>query len=519
MVILWFITGPDRGFEHACPDGAIAPGARFGAVSGTAQMAKSIMEENGGSRQIVGCEPPGVRPDGPRAGQLTESGGSDNLLAVLKWLSNRPSGRASMKKNIHLYMKSLFAAAILLAAHMPPVFSGTGSGDGGETTRAAMLKSLRKEKLSRIEPYKPGKLERSAIYVQKKRLMEKIFMGGYFYGFRPRIGGLETGSGFGGGATYQNNKLIPGVHITSNLLISRHLYQNYDLALDFPSFLGFRTLYSQLYAGYFYSPQRNYYGLGPDSLESDRTNYLAEQFHVSGTIGNRWLPWLDTWISAGYLQTRLGSGTSSRYASIEDRFDDETAPGLDDEPDLYYLRPAIKLDTRDATGNPRAGSMILFETSFYEDRRLDQYSFTNFRLEVQKYFPFLRKYRCIAVRFLTAAVLIDKEKGRRVPFFMLPYLGGHDTLRGFREYRFTDENYILLNIEYRWRALPPVDMALFLDAGKIFPNLEEYNATDLKTSMGVGIRFASVESTFMRVDVAWSEWGWPRYFVKFEKVF
>jgi len=163
--------------------------------------------------------------------------------------------------------------------------------------------------------------------------------------------------------------------------------------------------------------------------------------------------------------------------------------------------------------------MICFQTSIFEDRHLDEFSFTAFNLEIQKYFPFLKKYRCIVFRFMTSAVYVDREDGKRVPFFMLPYLGGHNTLRGYREFRFLDENFVLMNLEYRWRALPPVDMALFMDLGKVFPNLEEYDATDLKSSLGVGIRFTSFESTFIRVDVAWHELGVPRYFVKFEKVF
>ena len=37
-----------------------------------------------------------------------------------------------------------------------------------------------------------------------------------------------------------------------------------------------------------------------------------------------------------------------------------------------------------------------------------------------------------------------------MPFYLMPTLGGNDTLRGFREYRFRGPHAILLQAEYRW---------------------------------------------------------------------
>ena len=77
-----------------------------------------------------------------------------------------------------------------------------------EETRHALLKQQRMEKFKKIEPPEPGKLEKSVIYVQKNKLPEKIFMGGLFYGFSPKIGGMETGSGFSGGVSFSSSSLI-----------------------------------------------------------------------------------------------------------------------------------------------------------------------------------------------------------------------------------------------------------------------------------------------------------------------
>ena len=49
----------------------------------------------------------------------------------------------------------------------------------------------------------------------------------------------------------------------------------------------------------------------------------------------------------------------------------------------------------------------------------------------------------------------------------MPELGGSHTLRGYSSWRFRDRNRLLLTGEYRWTAGPFVDMALFVDAGKV----------------------------------------------------
>ena len=163
--------------------------------------------------------------------------------------------------------------------------------------------------------------------------------------------------------------------------------------------------------------------------------------------------------------------------------------------------------------------MLCFVASIYRDRQFDTFSFTDFSFEFEQFIPFKKKYRRIAIRGKTAAVFVNREEGHEVPFFMFPYLGGSNSLRGYREYRFMDENFILLNVEYRWKAAIPLEMALFLDLGKVFHNLEEYDASDLRYSYGLGFRFASYQKVFLRLDFGWAESATPRVWFKFEKIF
>jgi hypothetical protein len=44
----------------------------------------------------------------------------------------------------------------------------------------------------------------------------------------------------------------------------------------------------------------------------------------------------------------------------------------------------------------------------------------------------------------------DTGTGEVMPFYLMPTLGGNDTLRGFREYRFRGPHAILAQGEYRY---------------------------------------------------------------------
>jgi Cu+-exporting ATPase len=59
---------------------------------------------------------------------------------------------------------------------------------------------------------------------------------------------------------------------------------------------------------------------------------------------------------------------------------------------------------------------------------------------------------------------------------------------------------------------------LFTDAGKVFSSSREFNFQDLEKSYGIGFRFNTAKSVFLRIDTAYGNEG-TRLFVKFGHVF
>ena len=115
-------------------------------------------------------------------------------------------------------------------------------------------------------------------------------------------------------------------------------------------------------------------------------------------------------------------------------------------------------------------------------------------------------------------VMTDFSVGEAVPFYYMPTLGGGEKLRGFRESRFRDLNSLLLTAEYRWKAWWVLDMALFMDAGKVTFDHADLHFKDLEASYGFGLRFHSSDALVLRVDLAFSREGFIPLF-RFRHVF
>jgi hypothetical protein len=105
-----------------------------------------------------------------------------------------------------------------------------------------------------------------------------------------------------------------------------------------------------------------------------------------------------------------------------------------------------------------------------------------------------------------------------MPFYMQPMLGSADDLRGYRPYRFRGDNAMVMNAEYRWEVFSGLDMALFADAGKVFPHKSDFDLHHLESDAGFGFRFNARNKTFLRLDVGFSHEGF-QVWVKFSNIF
>lgn len=382
-------------------------------------------------------------------------------------------------------------------------------------TREAEIEKERTAKAAHLVEEKPNTTESRLIAIKEGKLLERISAG--IGGLRVKIGGMPTGSGFALGPDYYRDDLADGKLVfDAGLQASTRHWLRFNLGLAAPS-LAHGKLFWEAYAVHRDYNSLTYYGPGPDSEKKDRSTYRHEDTTFDSLIGVKPHKWVRAGLSGGYLQMNAGPGKDKRYASSEVLFGgNPLSPGFDQQPNFARWGVFGQLDYRDSALGPRSGGNYSVRYDDFRDTGLDRYDFRRIDMEAQQYIPFFNKRRVIALRARTLQSLT--RSGQVVPFYQQASLGGADDLRGFRPYRFHDNNMMVANVEYRWEVFSGLDMAIFGDAGQV--NHERWKITmkDMETSVGFGFRFNVRNSPFLRLDVGFSHEGF-QVFLKFNGIF
>src|SRR5262249_29438795 len=149
-------------------------------------------------------------------------------------------------------------------------------------------------------------------------------------------------------------------------------------------------------------------------------------------------------------------------------------------PSLLHGDVSVSLDTRDRPGYPRSGGLLRAGSAVYSDQESGAFSFRRYEAEGVRYVP-------VAAGRLTFAfrgwlLVSDTGPTANVPFYLMPSLGGQDTLRGYLDYRFHDRDLLLVNAESRLALFRHLDAVLFADAGDVAPRAADLDLG--KTSVG-----------------------------------
>lgn len=384
-----------------------------------------------------------------------------------------------------------------------------------QDTRSASLERQRAEKARQLQPYKPGRLEKALLKIDAENPLARIapyngFFVEYGYSHKP------TGSGIGFGGGFRHD------------LFDRHARVELEAGITFRNYRLLRADFSLPYLARdrfevgveftdHHHPQEDFYGLGPASRPDDRVSFLLDTRQLEGRAIARPLPGLELGTRVGRLNPDVGPGTDKAYPSLELRFDDVGAPGLEAQPAFGYTDLFAAFDYRDTRGNARTGGFYALTWRKLSDADLDRYSFSTVDARLQQFFPIFDKKRVFAVQ--ARVVTTHPDEGHRVPFYWKPTVGGSHSVRNYRDYRFRDNNAMYFNVEYRWEAFSPLDMALFTDWGAVAPTAGELDFGDLKRAYGIGFRFNTAKAVFMRIDIAAGGGEGIRYLFKFSKMF
>jgi Omp85 superfamily domain len=362
-------------------------------------------------------------------------------------------------------------------------------------TRAELLRQEREEKSKDVKAYEPNAIQKGLAFVEDRGLFLTARDG-----WHPKIGTLTTGSGLTLGAGWRNRAIFARRGTLDTFAAASFSeYWAVEARATFPQLARHRVM-AEVVTGLREYPREDYFGLGPYSLRRNQTDFLLRTARVGGTLGVR--PASVVLVAGGleYLLPRVGRGRDDNVPDIDQVFDETTAPGLNTRSDYVRSSGLFEIDYR-RPKNARQGGYYRLELSHFEDQKSGDMTFNRVDLDVRQYIGFFAGRRVIALRgVLTTSD--SNEQNEKVPFYLMPYLGGKDTLRGFRKYRFRGPHSLMFQAEYRYEIWSGFDGALFYDTGKVALRREDLNLQHLESNYGIGFRFNTDAGVVMRVDAA-----------------
>jgi hypothetical protein len=401
----------------------------------------------------------------------------------------RNSHERSMKSLIIFFSIFLSAGWFVEAQDIP----------NDNATRQSILLEKRKEKSRHLTTYRVTDAEARIRKYEKIKFPTNIFIKGW-NGFRPLIGGMPSGSGFvvGGGYIYGLGDQYFQWQVNGRY--STKGYKIADFQLLYPTPQEKRRFELKGSAEYRDLTSLSFFGIGNESSKADQSNYLLKDRNAYAHLWINPRGLLSFGAQGGWYAAETGVGDSGRS------FDAVEVPGFGVSRTNYAVAGGwVEFDIRDKWAEPPVGIEARFTAMRYDQLDNNQFDFTRYIADIKGYIPLGYRSRILAVRLRTSHS--DRDQESSVPFYLMETLGGAKTLRGFDEYRFRDRRNLLIQAEYRWEVWAYIDMTVFVDTGKVFSELRNFDFEDLHTGYGLGLRLHTPSNWRLRFDLARSSEG------------
>ena len=361
-----------------------------------------------------------------------------------------------------------------------------------QDSRAAELAAQQAEKSTRLIPNTVGSAERLLERFEDRfNDPNTIFVA---------FGGLYPSAGFGAGPAAR--RAIGRARLSVGAAYSMRNYKMAQGSVNFPDLLN-EKLEINTRVRWTDATQVPFYGLGNESSEDNRVNYGLKAFEAGAAAAIKPVSWFRIGGGVAHRRYEDREGTGS-HPSIETGAFPAPTPGLFAEARYTQATAFTAIDWRTSPGYSRRGGYYAISLNNFKDAD-DNFGFRRVDAEIQQLLPLLKEHWVLAFRGAVRTTDVDDQQV--VPYYLLPTLGGARMHRGYSDFRFQDRHVLLLSGEYRWLPSRVVDMALFVDAGKVTHERRDLDFNDLKTAYGIGIRIHGPTFTPLRLDVAHGDEG------------
>lgn len=292
----------------------------------------------------------------------------------------------------------------------------------------------------------------------------------------------------------------------------------------------------------------NYFGLGQQSVQGDRSVFGERQTMVGASatypLGrlraiSALRPALQGGITGRFVDIR--SAKSDQAPSIDQRYDDATAPGLSHQTAFVEFREGIRL--RPSAANGWLHFNYLLSAQQFRTDRAARSSFRRWTVDLQHEIPLYRhvsstgpndvngpnecaqglgasacppvqrsRNRQGSIGFRLLATASSTSDGDRVPFYFQPTLGGSDIngdrrLASYQDYRFRGPNVLMLQESAEHSIWGPFGVYVLAEQGKVASTRGGLNLSDLAGSATVGVTLRAGGFPMVNLSFSWGSEG------------
>ncbi len=255
----------------------------------------------------------------------------------------------------------------------------------------------------------------------------------------------------------------------------------------------------------------SFYGLSMDSRYSHETTFTLEQTTIDANCDYNLSNSKQLSAVFGYEHTNIANGYDSDAPMTLDWYSEQTLPGIKSIIAMMYTGLELTYDTKDRPGNPRDGYDASLHGTIYQQINANEFGFFKYGFDVNRYLHLFYD-RVLVVRM--AAEINNPFKSKQIPFYYLSEMGPAETIRGFENGRFRDNDMFLTTVEYRypvWRNWHEkgLDMILFADAGQVSSNILSYGRiNNFELGYGFGFRLWDWKDGLVaKLQIGWGDHG------------
>lgn len=311
--------------------------------------------------------------------------------------------------------------------------------------------------------------------------------------------------------------------------ISQHKYWAVDGSVAFQGVDPNRPEWRvEPYARFRNMKRLNYYGLGNDTLETERTTFAMLDRRTGAYGYIRPVGWIALGARGEGFWPRTNSGEDPDVPSVEDRFPQDQRSGFGDDTNYAYIGGFINVNYPYSRSEPpRRGGDYMVSLGTYQDVSDTDHSFRRFEVEGRERFPVFGVDRVLTIHGRLSSS--TASTGHSVPFYLMDTLGGADNLRGFKEsiiggdeatstlrsfesFRFRDLSTALIQLDFRQRLWSQIFATFFIDAGVVASTVDALSLGDMHHGVGLGLSVYRTNALAFRIEFGiWGGEGRPHY--------